>query len=144
VSCSPLAAIVEHHAVAPAAGLTPSSPIHCTALRAIVPARCCALRQKAARVQVTKDRHRGTASEFPSCLRCAEGRAIREALGASVDVGAVGGARGGFHRQARRSQAAREAQAVARRRLELVGALDVPPCLDEPPAGEPDEDGTAV
>jgi hypothetical protein len=49
-----------------------------------------------------------------------------------------GAGRGWLRRfEASRAGRAREAQEAARKRLEAVGLLDVPPCLDDPP--EPNE-----
>jgi hypothetical protein len=141
VSCSSFATIVVGpHAPAPAGELTPGSPIRCAALHATVPARCCLLRQQVARVQVTRDRHRGTSPDFPSCLRCAQGAALSAAIGTD-DVWRGCGA--GGRSQQIRTRRDRDAQERARERLERRGLLALVPSVDEPP-GEPDESGFAA
>ena len=66
-------------------GLSPGTPISCATLHAIIPARCCVLRQLVSERQRTIQGSRGQGGEFPTCTdRCDQGVALREALAEGV------------------------------------------------------------
>jgi hypothetical protein len=107
------------------------SRIACRALHAIVPARVCLLRQAVSRRQRTQDTCRGQGSMFPSCTdKCEQGAAIRAAVPGADRVRWRGAGPGGRFDRGRDRAAG---QMAARRRLELVGLLDLPPSIDAPP-----------
>jgi hypothetical protein len=113
-----------------------SDTFHCSTLHATVRARVCIVRQLRSEEQVTRDTWRGQGSDYPSCTqRCAQGCAIRAALGGELlraDVrGPLRGSRGFGLR--RRERPDLSEQVVARARLRVVGLLEIPPSLDEPP-----------
>lgn len=121
---------------APAAGdVTPSTPIACRTLHAIVPARCCVLRQLVSARQRTRDGWRGQAGDHPSCTdRCAQGVAIRKALVSAMPDAWEGAGPG--HRFTRTRDDVEE-QYRARVRQERIGLLAPVPTVDLPP-GESD------
>jgi hypothetical protein len=107
-------------------------------LKCLLPAHACARRFAASEQHRSRhDPERGQASDYPSCMRCPEGRAARDALRlAGVDVRWVGG--GPNHRFARGRPDAPE-QREARLRLERAGLLDPVWSVDEPPIEESGE-----
>jgi hypothetical protein len=130
----------------PSAGeLTLDTPIRCERLHATLVARVCIVRQLVTDRQRPKAATRSssgrrcTVSEFPACdsRTCGPGRAIREALDPENGQTWRGSGPGGrFERGASGGQRNVAAQREARRRLRVVGLLDVPPSLDEPPEDE--------
>jgi hypothetical protein len=114
--------------------LAPDEPIRCVKLHAIVSARVCALRQRVSEIQRTTQLSRGQGGDFPSCLRCAQGDAMRAALGPAARLTWRGCGPG--HRFAR--ERSRVAQYAARERLERAGLLDETPTLDGPPSERDD------
>lgn len=125
----------ELAAASPAAGgLTPDTPIACRTLHAIVPARCCVLRQLLSQRQRTADTWRGIASEHPSCThRCAQGVAIREELAAAMGAAWRGAGPG---RRFIRTRDNQEEQHRARKRQERRGLLTPVPTVDQPPGDQ--------
>ncbi len=136
MSCSAFAPIPGTQA--PGAGrgeLTLASSIACDRLHAaIVPVACCLLRQDAAARGRTLQASRGQGTLFPSCDGCPQGAAVRARVVGGGEIRWEGSGPGHRFDRGRDGMAAQHA---ARRRLLLVGALDIPPSLDEPP--EPDE-----
>jgi hypothetical protein len=147
VSCSPLAAIPgpQPHAPAPAGELTTlDTPIRCERLHATLAARCCVVRQRAAARGRTLQASRGQGTLYPSCDGCPQGLAVREAVDGAAAIEWHGRGPGGrFDRGLHGGPRSWKAQRAARRRLRLVGLLDIPPCLDEPPE-EADEASAAA
>lgn len=133
---------MEHHAPALADGLAPSTPIRCAALHCTLPARVCLARQAVSRRQRTCDVWRGQGSDFPSCRRCSQGAALEESLGAAGVAWRGCGA--GGRTMPLRTRHDCDAQERARERLELVGALEPVPSVDEPPEEEAEDERPAV
>ncbi len=132
VSCPPLPAHPQAQPATAGGQLTPATPITCHTLHAVVPARCCVLRQLVSDRQTTRDTWRGNASDHPSCTdRCAQGVAIRAALEGQAPSGWRGAGPG--HRFVRARDDA-EAQYRARVQQERLGLLAPVPTLDQPPA----------
>jgi hypothetical protein len=115
--------------------LLPETPIACAKLSAIIPARVCVLRQQACDHAGTQQGYRGQASDFPGCetRSCTQGRAVRKKLERLVQLGRPRGWTGSGFGMCPASPASVIAQRAARRRLQLVGLLDVPPSMDDPP-----------
>lgn len=143
MSCSPDSAIPGVQAPPPGGELALSSRFACHVLHAIVPVRCCLVRQATIRRQRTKDTWRGQGTIFPSCDGCTQGAAIRAAVGVLVTWRGRGPG-GRFDRGRDPARRGIAAQRAARARLRVVGLLDIVPCLDEPPPGEPDEGEAAA
>lgn len=104
---------------------------HCFTLAAEVEACRCVARQRASDVQQTNDTWRGQASEYPSCVtsRCAQGRAVREALDPSAEVAWRGVGPGGRFTPARRDV---ESLARAKARQRAQGLLEEASTIDGP------------
>ncbi len=132
MSCTSFATFRGLHAPAPVGELALSTPIYCDALHCILAARICALRQRIAARQTTRDLHRGTAPTYPRCLHCPQGASLGAPLGLAWRGEGAGG------RSERLRTGGIRAMLAARRRLEAVGLLEIPPTMDEPPP-EPDE-----
>lgn len=104
----------------------------CDALKADdVPVHVCVTRQKVTEIQRTQQGTRGQGTEYPLCdtRSCAQGRAIREALGPNVKIAWNGG---GFGGRFQRERPPREiiAQLAARDRLASAGLLRDIPTVD--------------
>jgi hypothetical protein len=112
-----------------------TSRFHCFTLAAEVEACRCVARQRASEVQKTQDSWRGQASEHPSCVteRCAQGRAVREALDPSVTVTFKGTGPGGRFTPARRDV---ESLARAKARQRAQGLLEEASTIDGPVRAE--------
>jgi hypothetical protein len=137
VNCSPYSELVARDALDLAGELTPCSPFRCAVLHAILPVRVCLLRQAVSARQRTHDTWRGQGSDFPSCTeRCALGAKVRRSVAGADSVTWKGS--GQNRRVALASPRHRMEQLVAMRRLAVVGLLEIPPCLDEPPSDESD------
>lgn len=105
----------------------------------VLPAGVCVARQVASEVQRTKDTWRGNAGDYPHCVteKCAQGRAVREALDPTAAALWKGEGAGG-RIVARRSRKELAAQEKARSAKERVGLLDEVRVVDvhPDPAGE--------
>jgi hypothetical protein len=116
--------------------IAPQSLIRCSTLACSLRAQICVVRQLASDRQRTHDTWRGIASEYPSCRtdRCAQGKAVREALEASATGSrrAWAGEGPGGRWLPLRSDLAE--QHAARERLASVGLLRDVPSFDEPPS----------
>jgi hypothetical protein len=133
---------VEAAGVGEPGTLGPDDPIRCDTLHATIPARCCVQRQLVSARQRTADTWRGQGSAFPSCtIHCAQGCAVRAALGPDDTPGWRGQGSGG---RCLKEQRDVFKQMSARRRLLVVGLLDAAPRIldvDPDPTPEPDDDG---
>ncbi|MCM2332759.1 MAG: hypothetical protein NDI82_02295 [Anaeromyxobacteraceae bacterium] len=135
VSCPSLLVLPEAPPATAGGQLTPSTPIACQTLHAVVPASCCVLRQLVSERQRTRDVWRGQGSDHPTCTeRCAQGVAIRAELAGALPAAWRGVGPG--HRFTRTRDDV-EAQYRARMRQERSGLLAPVPTVDLPP-GESD------
>lgn len=120
-----------------------NSEVRCATLGCTVMARVCVARQAASDSQRTRDTWRGQGFDYPNCVteRCAQGRAVRDALDPTRLMRWRGAGPGGRFDRGRKDA---PQQYEARVRLERVGLLDAVPTVDaEPVAVEPDGDGEA-
>jgi hypothetical protein len=100
------------------------------------PIWACLLRQAANRTAGrTADTWRGQASLHPGCYRCPQGLELAAAVpGAELVTWRGAGPGGRFER----GKPHADAQAAARKRLQLVGLLEPVPFIDQAPAEEPE------
>ena len=93
----------------------------------------CVARQQTTDAQRTQQRNRGQGSDFPHCdsRTCAQGRGLREALAADVEM--RGSGPGGRFKLRSSGRTAYAAQVVARERMEREGRLDPVRMLDVDP-----------
>lgn len=113
--------------------LAPGDTFDCERLHATIPVKCCVLRQSANRRGRTADAWRGQAAMFPSCAGCPQGIELQNTMVDAATLVWRGAGPGGRFDRGRPHA---DGQAAARKRLQLVGALDPVPTCDGPAVAE--------